>query len=347
MPVRCWLLTGQCLAAGRASAASGPLSSVPLTNPGLWLTGAERGLMLAGLSIALGGLAGQGLAKQFKGTGPAPLPMPWALRGCLLGLAASVALILTALADPGLAAALARPPVFGLQSRATVLIAGFEAACFAAGAVLLRLRQSSRCVPLLISVVVAESIRAHPEGIVPVAGALLTICHLLPAVLWAGMLGYVLRAAIAWRADPVAMRGLVRLYGNAAAWLVSVILVTGAISAALLVPLHSLLTTTYGQFLIAKAALVAVAGFLAIVGRVWLRRRAEAGAGPARATKLECAVLAAVLAVTGILTVVTPPASPIGAAAGKAAAGKAAAHDGAGHRVGEAPGWPSPPSRAN
>jgi hypothetical protein len=48
-----------------------------------------------------------------------------------------------------------------------------------------------------------------------------------------------------------------------------------------------------------------------VAGRVALRRRAAPGAGPPRATRLECATLAAVLIVTGLLTVITPPAKPI------------------------------------
>ena len=66
---------------------SGAAASVPLTTPGLWLTGIERGLMLAGLALALGGLAGRGLARHYKGARPGPLPGPWALRGSLLGAA--------------------------------------------------------------------------------------------------------------------------------------------------------------------------------------------------------------------------------------------------------------------
>lgn len=291
--------------------------TVPLSTPVLWLTGAERGLMLAGLSVALGGLAGRGLARQYKGTGPAPLPAPWALRGCLLGATASAALVITALAMPALAARLAHPPVPGLPASATAVIAGIELGCFAIAAVLLRLRQSGLSTWLLLGVVLAEAIRAHPEGIIPVAGALLTLCHLLPALLWAGLLLYMLRAAIAWRADPPAMQGLIRLYGSAAAWLFAVVVITGVLTALLLVPLGSLLTTAYGLFLIAKTALVATAACLAVAGRVWLRRRPQPGAGPARATRLECAALAAALAVTGILTVISPPASPVSAAGQK------------------------------
>ena len=52
---------------------------------------------------------------------------------------------------------------------------------------------------LLLVIVFAESLRAHPEGLLPLAGSLLTICHLLPAVIWVGMLVYTLQAARAWR----------------------------------------------------------------------------------------------------------------------------------------------------
>jgi putative copper export protein len=83
----------------------------------------------------------------------------------------------------------------------------------------------------------------------------------------------------------------------------------------ILVPAKSLLTTSYGRVLIVKAALVAVAACLAVAGRVWLRHRPEPGAGPALATKLECAMLGAVLAVVGLLTALTPPAHPVGTGA--------------------------------
>jgi copper transport protein len=286
-------------------------ASVPLTTPALWLTGAERALMLAGLTIALGGLAGRGLARQYKGQQPAPLPGPWALRGSLLGLAASAALLLTALAGPTLAANLAQPPVAGLGSRATTSIAFAELACFAVAAGLLRLQQPRGAVLPLMGVLVAESLRAHPEGIVPAAGAFVTFCHLLPAILWAGILLYSVRAAVAWRAHPAAAQGILRLYATAAAWLFALVLVTGLVSALVLVPLGSLLSTTYGYFLIAKAAVVATAAGLAVAGRLQLRRLPEPGAGPALVTRLEVGALSAVLVITGILTVLTPPAKPI------------------------------------
>ena len=60
-----------------------------LSMPVVWETAVARWLLFAGLAVALGGLAGRGLARQYKGSFPAPLPTPWALRGSVLGVAAS------------------------------------------------------------------------------------------------------------------------------------------------------------------------------------------------------------------------------------------------------------------
>ncbi len=297
----------------------------------LWLTAVERAVLLASLALALGSVAGRGLGRQYlnrhpDSVPPAPLPDSWALRGSLAGAAACAALALTAAVSPGLAAAAARPPVLGLRGHATEWIALIELACFLLAALAARLRRGGLVVAALLAVIAAEGVRDHPEGMIPIAGAMLTYCHLTPAVLWAGMLAYTLRAAIAWRADPAAVQGLVRLYGAAAAWLLGAVVVTGLLSALVLVPIGSLLTTGYGRILIVKAALVAVAAGMAVAGRMWLRRRIPPGAGPATATRIELALLAAVLAVTGLLTVLTPPGKPIGviAAGDQAAAGSRA-----------------------
>jgi copper transport protein len=190
-----------------------------------------------------------------------------------------------------------------------------ELIAFGLAAVLLRLRQPGWSWLPLTAVLVAEGIRAHPETIIPVVGALITYCHLIPAVMWAGILLYTLRVAIAWRDHPDDMRALVRLYATAAAWLFATLVISGVVSALVLVPVSSLLTTTYGIVVIIKAVLVAVVAGLAVAGRVWLHRRPQPGAGPARATKLEFAGLAAVLAVAALLTALTPPATPVRSAA--------------------------------
>ena len=279
-----------------------------LATPALWLTGLERAVMLAGLAISLGGLAGRGLARQYKGERPGPLPTPWTLRGSLLGLAASLALLVTAVIGPGIAAQLSQPPPEGLHNGGTAEIAAIEAVLFALAAIMARIRRGGLATLFLTGVVLAEGVRSHPEGVVPAAGAFVTYCHLYPAILWAGMLLYAVRAAIAWRHTPDAAQGIIRLYATAAAWLFAVVLITGVVSALVLVPLHSLLTTTYGRFLIAKAVIVCIAAGLAMAGRRWLRRTAAPGVGPATATRLEICALAAILLITGILTVLTPPA---------------------------------------
>lgn len=286
-------------------AASAP---VRLSMPVVWETGVARWLMLAGLSVAVGGLTGRGLARQYKGGFPVRLPGPWALRGSLLGAMASAWLALIALGGADFVAGFAHLP--HLFSGTQAAVAGVEVVSFLLAAGLLRLRQPGWSWLPLTAVIVAEGIRAHPETIIPLVGALITYCHLLPAVIWAGMLLYMLRVAVLWRHHPSEMRGLMRLYATAAAWLFATVVVSGVVAALVLVPLGSLLTTAYGAVLIVKAAVVAVAAGFAVAGRVWLRRQPEPAAGPARATRLECATLAAALAVAGLLTALTPPATP-------------------------------------
>jgi len=61
---------------------------------------------------------------------------------------------------------------------------------------------------------------------------------------------------------------------------------------------------------VAKAVLVAVAAALALASRAGLRRPAPPGTGLPLAVRLEIGALAAVLAATGLLTVLTPRRSP-------------------------------------
>jgi copper transport protein len=270
--------------------------------------------MLAGLAGALGGLAGRGLARQYKGAAPGPLPAPWALRSALLGAVATGVLTGVIFAARALLSLPAHPAVAALVTVGQGELVAAECVAFLLAAAALRLRQPGLSVLPLLGVIVAEAIRAHPEGIVPVGGALLTICHVLPAVMWAGMLLYTLRAAVAWRRDPRAVRGLIRLYANAAFWLFAVVVITGVVTVLVVVPLHDLFDTAYGLVVIVKAALVAMVAGLAIGGRVWLGHDPASGGGPSRATVRECGVLAAVLAITAVLTVLTPPASAARAA---------------------------------
>ena len=289
-----------------------------MSSPELWVVALLRWLLLCALAGAIGGIAGRALARGQAAPGPAALPGPGALRASLLGLAVSAGLAIEILGDNRLAAALTHPSLSRLLHTGDGVIAVVELASFAVAALLLRLRRPGLSVVPLLAVVGAEGVRAHPDGVIPVGGAMLTWAHLLPAAMWAGMLWYTVRAAVAWRSDPAAVRRLVRWYSLAAAWLFTLMVVTGVVTALVLVPVGSLLTTTYGRVLIVKAALVAAAASLAVAGRIWLRRAsgpvpAPGGprSGPALATKLEVGTLAVMLAVTAVLTVLTPPQAPI------------------------------------
>jgi copper transport protein len=289
-----------------------------VSSPELWVVALLRWLLLCALAGAIGGIAGRALARGQAGPGPAPLPGPWALRASFLGLVASAGLAIEILGDNRLTTALTHPSLSRLLHTGDGVIAVVELASFAVAALLLRLGRPGLSVVPLLTVVGAEGFRAHPQGVVPVGGAMLTWAHLLPAAMWAGMLYYTVRAAVAWRSDLAAVRRLVRWYSLAAAWLFTIVVVTGVVTALVLVPVSSLLTTAYGWVLIAKAALVAVAASLAVAGRIWLRRRrgpasAPGGlrSGPALATRLEVGTLAVVLAVTAVLTLLTPPQPPV------------------------------------
>src|SRR5260370_1171834 len=229
---------------------------------GRWPFGGGRWRLSAGLAGPLGGLGGGGRAGLSGRAPPVPLPGPWALRGSLLGLAAGVVLAALQLGAGSLSAGLAHLSVPKLLSSGPGVVVAVELGSFAVAAVLLRLQRPRWAVLPLLAVVAAEGMRAHPESVVPGGGALLTWAHLLAAALWAGMLFYVVRAAIAWRADPRAVRGLVRLYARVAAWLFALVVVTGVVSAPGLVPLGSLVSTDYGRVLILKAPLGAPSGAL-------------------------------------------------------------------------------------
>ena len=280
------------------------------STPGLWPLAVARWVLFAALAAALGGLAARALARRYAGPRPGPLPPPWALRACLLGLAAALVLAVLQLGGGSIAAGLAHFSLTRLVASGPGRIAVTEIAAFAAAAVALALRRAVLAVVPLLAVVAAEGLRAHPQAIVSGWGAVLTMAHLLAAALWAGMLFNTVRAAIAWRAGPAAVRALVGLYAKAAAWLFALVVGTGVVAAVVLVtPLSALFTTSYGRVLLVKAALVAVAAGLALAGRLWLRRQPRAGAGPALATRVESGTLAAVLAAAGLLVALPAPAA--------------------------------------
>ncbi|MFF5757411.1 copper resistance CopC/CopD family protein [Streptomyces longwoodensis] len=255
-----------------------------------------RWLLFAALAVLLGEAVGRRLTARVPDT-PSRRPRSWALPAALTGTAAALALAALQLGGGSFSSLTGtRPGVLSL-----VEVAGFA---LAAGAVLVR-RRAWAALPLA-AVLVAEALRAHPQAEQSVAGSLLTLVHLTAAALWAGTLLDVLRTLGAWRGEPSPVRALFLAYARLATWLFAAAVVTGLVSALVLVPLDDLATTTYGQVLLVKIALVAVVAGLALAARRRLRRTWTRS--PRRPARAETGVLAVVLAFSATLTVLSVPA---------------------------------------
>ncbi|MDJ0341040.1 CopD family protein [Streptomyces sp. H10-C2] len=254
-------------------------------------TAVLRWLLFAALALLLGELTGRRLATRVPGA-PGARPRRWAPAAALVGSASAV----------GLAALLAHDGS-SLGTRPGVLALS-EVAGFALAALATFLRRESWAALPLTGVVVAEALRAHPQADHPLAGALLTAIHLTGAVLWTGTLVNVLRTAALWRGAPA--RTVLLSYARLAAWLFAAVIISGLVSALLLVPFGDFATTGYGQVLLVKIALVAAVSGLAVLAR--RRLRARTGRSAQRLARTEAAILACVLALAATLTVLPAPA---------------------------------------
>ena len=274
-----------------------------------------RWAVFAALALALGGLVGDRLVRRVVrdvDSAQAAGPRPAILAGAILGVGAASALAV-AQVGPDLARLVTGPG----------RIVGVEALGFGAAAVLALLARPHRSARLdagaaaaLLAVVAAEGMRAHPHATSPIWGTALTIAHLVAATVWIGTLLHVLRAARQWRGRPGWTRLLVYDYSRLALIGVAVVLATGTAEALIVLPSPSaLITTSYGQILLAKIALVTAIVVLAALGRRRLRTSIRSHAVPpvGRTATIEAAALLGVLAVTAVLVSVAP-AGPVNAA---------------------------------
>ena len=271
-----------------------------------WGDAVLRWLLFAGLAVALGGVIGERFTTSARAERPDLPPLrSWALAGALLGLAGVV----------GLAALLVTNTVAVStlwQGRAGQLLLT-EALGLAMTAGLAALRSNRvRMWAVLPSAVVAvaEGLRSHANVAAPGWGAVLTGVHLAAVAVWVGALLYVVRAALAWRGEPPAVHWVLFGYVRLAAWVFVIVIGTGTITALVLVPLSAVLTSTYGQVLLIKLALVAVVAAVALAARRTLGHSGhDDHLNRIRAlTRTESSVLVAVLALSAVL-VSTPPAS--------------------------------------
>lgn len=294
-----------------------------------WIEAALRWLLFAGLAVAVGGVLGERFTSSARAQKPAlRAPRSQVLLGTLVAVVGVSGLVILLALDIGTAL---------WQARAgQLLLVEIAGSAVALSLVLVRSGQWRRwsAVPLL-AVVVADGLRSHANQAVPGWGAAPTAVHLAAVAIWAGTLLYVVRAVLAWRAERPAVRWVLAGYLRLAGWVFAIVVVTGTVSALLLVPRSAVVTTTYGWVLLVKLAFVAVATGLALVARLAARKDRL---GRVRAvTRIESFVLVAVLAVSAVL-VDTPPAGsrqpgpppprgsvvPLGTLAGQVGVGVAA-----------------------
>jgi copper transport protein len=261
---------------------------------GLALAVVLRWLLFLALAGIIGGLVGQQLARR---AGPAAIqPRSWVRPAALVGMLAGAGLLVHLL-------------VTGGPGRAAYLV-GLEAVGLTTVAVLAGRRWWVAMTPAL-AVVVVEAFRNHLGTRHGAIGAAIIAVHLGAAATWVGALVQLLRVAYANRGRAVRIRPMFAAYARLALGLFLTVAATGTIGALLLVPsFGALTTTTYGQVLIAKLALVLIAA-----GSAWTaRRQISAPSGPsqpapvARTARIEATVLVAVLAVTAALVSLPTPA---------------------------------------
>jgi copper transport protein len=268
-----------------------------------WGDAALRWLLFAGLVVALGGVIGERVtASALAENSRLSRLRSWVPPGTLVGLAGATGLAILLVVDTGSANTLWQGRIGRLLA---VEVFGLAVA-FGLSIVRSGRWRLWAVVPLAV-VVVAEGWRSHANVTAPGWGALLTGVHLAAVAVWVGALVHVARAVLAWRAERPAMRWVLVGYVRLAAWMFALVVTTGITSALLLVPLTVLLTTTYGQVLLIKLAVVALAAGLALAARLALRRRDRLDRVRVL-TRIESTVLIGVLGLSAVL-VSTPPAT--------------------------------------
>lgn len=296
-------------------AAAAPTADPAATQTsGLGAAAVLRWVLLTGLALGLGGLVGDTLARRgarLAGSDHGLVaPRPWLLPGSVLGVVASMGLALHALGGGSLATGLTNLSVATLLDSSsgrliTVQVGAFIVATVAAT------RPNRRLLAAALGVVVvAHGLGSHLQTQAPPWGSLTIMVHLAAVAIWIGALLHVVRVALAWRHTRRMARGVLIEYALVAVVLYGVVVSTGAIAALLVLPtVDALWSTGYGQVLLAKLALVAVASALALSARRQLHRRLSTPR-TVRYARVESAALVTVLAASAVLSAAEPPADP-------------------------------------
>ncbi|MFR9794983.1 CopD family protein [Streptomyces sp. MS06] len=269
-----------------------------------------RTALFAALCVPVGEVAAGRLARRVPGAPPVR-PRSWAPYAAAVGFAAALGLASVVSTGKLVPHGLGQIDLGDLYASRAGRLALLEISAFLLAWLCAVSRRPDRQLWPLAAVVVAEALRAHPPTEhAPLTGSALTLVHLTCAALWAGTLLYVLRTLARWRGHP-AGTALLGLYARGAALLFAGVTATGVCSSLRRMPagtiLDELTATAYGRTLLAKLLLVAVVSLLALWARFRLTRAPDrlTACAPARA---EVAVLALVVAVSGLLTALPLPA---------------------------------------
>jgi copper transport protein len=289
-----------------------------------WGEAALRWLLFAGMAIAVGGLVAQRFTATARAQRPTLPPLrSWAPAGILVALVGVVGLIaLRVVGAHSVSAAWDGRAALVLLAEAAGLLAALAMAMAKAGRWAL--------VPLAV-VVAAEGIRSHAHTAAGAWGGVLTGVHLAAVTIWVGALPHTVRAIIAWRPVPAAVRWVLISYLRLALWTYLVVVATGVASALVVIPLSQLTSATYGRVLLIKLALVATASAAALTARLihrndrrapLLRRVMAAESGVLIVVLVASAALVSTPTPTGSASVsIAPqprgPSVPLGALAGQ------------------------------
>ncbi len=268
--------------------------------------------MFAGLTLSLGGLVGARLARRTAPSGTEPDdPRPLLRTGTLLGLVSALGLAVTLLGDGSLVAGFSAGSVQDLFGSTPGNVAAAEVLAFAVAGAAVLLHRPRWAGLALAAVAGAEGIRAHPQAATPGWGATVIFVHLGAASIWIGALVHVVRVGRSRRTRSLSARTAVAAYARLALWLFALVLATGTMSGLLLAGpaglRDTLFGTTYGRWLLAKIALVVIVAGVALSARHHLRNRPSLPQ-PGRAARVEVVGLTGVLAVSALLTSLSPPA---------------------------------------
>jgi copper transport protein len=278
------------------------------------LDAALRWLDFALLAALVGGLSVSVLLAR---AGPSardatrPVLLVAASSGALAVGFGGVLLLRQAAAVPGGGEALGR--LLGARWGALWMVREVALAGLATAAVVLLRRRSAAVYAaagaLAVVLAVTRALGAHAAAVEPRGPAVAAhAAHVLAAAIWAGG---ILGLAVALKSARGEATGLIRAIRRPFAWTaglsVLALVVTGLFAAgAQVASVDALLETFYGRTLVAKTALVIVAGGFGIANGALLRRGAAAG----RLLLAEAAVGLEIVLVAAVLTASAPARGP-------------------------------------